>query len=67
MNNNQMDINNKKFTETSNVFDRLKYAALNATIQFKAAKKSLDDIEKMANQLGFDVDESGKLQLKKII
>ena len=49
--------NHERFKSTQSVIDKLRIAAQNTVIQFKAATKAMEEIKYMANSLGYKMDE----------
>ncbi|GAG25763.1 unnamed protein product [marine sediment metagenome] len=49
--------NHEAFKKRKRLVTKLKLAAKNVVIQYKTAKKSLDEIQKIALSCGFYIDE----------
>lgn len=60
----EINKNHERFKKTNEAIDKLRIAAHNAVIQFKAATKALEELSFIAESLGYKIDKNdGSLNL----
>lgn len=50
--------NHERFKKTNEAIEKLRIAAQNAVIQFKAATKSMEELSFIAESLGYKIDKN---------